>query len=296
VLAASPSEAAVVAATGVHGQPAETPDRTVSQVQGKATLIAAGIAGTQTGRAGVRQPRSAAAAPVAATPGITYRVYANREGLVGGTTANGHVIVARDHFVALPSRRGLSAKDTGDFTVRVCTTSGSRCEYAPVWDVGPWNTKDDYWNLSGTRELSKDLPQGKPETQAAYQDRYNGGKSQAGRTVTNPAGIDLADGTFWDGLLLTDNAWVDVTYLWTGTGVRGQVVGGLLNVRTGPGSSYAIKGLAVHYASVPIECWVTGQPVSGPHGTTARWNRIAAGQYISDAYISSVRGGSVPAC
>lgn len=38
----------------------------------------------------------------------TYRVFATREGLVGGTTANGHVIRERDHFVALPSRRGLS--------------------------------------------------------------------------------------------------------------------------------------------------------------------------------------------
>ncbi|MBV8932598.1 MAG: hypothetical protein JO285_08640, partial [Kutzneria sp.] len=28
----------------------------------------------------------------------TYRVYATREGLVGGTTSNGHVIKARDHF------------------------------------------------------------------------------------------------------------------------------------------------------------------------------------------------------
>ena len=27
----------------------------------------------------------------------------------------------------------------------------------------------------------------------------------------NPAGIDLADGTFWDGLKLTTNSWVTVT-------------------------------------------------------------------------------------
>jgi len=34
-----------------------------------------------------------------------HRVFATREGLVGGTTANGHVITDRDLFVALPSRR-----------------------------------------------------------------------------------------------------------------------------------------------------------------------------------------------
>src|SRR6187551_3095083 len=81
----------------------------------------------------------------AATAARLYRVYATREGLVGGTTANGHVIRDRDHFAALPSRRGLSGRDSGDLTVRVCANNG-RCEWAPVWDVGPWNVKDDYWN------------------------------------------------------------------------------------------------------------------------------------------------------
>jgi hypothetical protein len=33
--------------------------------------------------------------------------------------------------------------------VRVCATSG-RCEWAPVWDVGPWNITDDYWWVRGT--------------------------------------------------------------------------------------------------------------------------------------------------
>ena len=148
-------------------------------------------------------------------------VFATREGLVGGTTANGHVIVSRDHFVALPSRRGLSGSGSGTYSVKVCTAS--RCAFEPVWDVGPWNTKDDYWNPSATREMWKDLPQGKPEAQAAYQDGYNGGKDQFGRTVANPAGIDLADGVFWDALKLADNSFVDVTYLWTGDGGRGTV-------------------------------------------------------------------------
>ena len=112
------------------------------------------------------------------------RVFATREGLVGGTTANGHVIVSRDHFVALPSRRGLSGNGSGTYSVKVCTAS--RCAFEPVWDVGPWNTKDDYWNPSATREMWKDLPQGKPEAQAAYQDGYNGGKDQFGRTGREP--------------------------------------------------------------------------------------------------------------
>ncbi len=236
------------------------------------------------------------ATPALAAVGAVHRVYATREGLVGGTTANGHVITARDHFVALPSRRGLAPKGTGDYTVRVCTTSGARCEFAPVWDVGPWNTTDDYWNPPATRQSWKDLPQGRPEAQAAYQNGYNGGKDQFGRTVANPAGIDLGDGVFWDGLQLTTNAWVDVAYLWTGGGPRGVVGSGPLNIRAGAGASFASKGYAATYAQVPIECWVTGQSVTGPYRTTTRWNRVGAGQYVSHAYISATSGGAAPAC
>jgi hypothetical protein len=108
----------------------------------------------------------------------------------------------------------LSPKGSHEYSVRVCADNG-RCETAPVWDVGPWNTRDDYWNPPSVRQNWKDLPQGTPQAQAAYQNGYNGGKDQFGRRVRNPAGIDLADGTFWDGLGLTNNAWVTVTYLWT---------------------------------------------------------------------------------
>ncbi|GAA0397242.1 hypothetical protein GCM10009541_45190 [Micromonospora gifhornensis] len=274
--------------------PAAVFDSPVRQVQARVVLTASRSGET----AEVRAVRLTAdrVAVTAATPGLTYRVYATRVGLVGNTTANGHVVVARDHFVALPSRRGLSPRNSGDYTVRVCTTTGSRCEYAPVWDVGPWNTRDDYWNPSAVRENWKDLPQGRPEAQAAYQSGYNGGRDQFGRVVLNPAGIDLADGTFWDGLQLTTNAWVDVAYLWTGTGSRGVVGDGPLNIRSGPGTSYATRGLAAQYANVPIQCYVTGQSVTGPYRTTNRWNRLASGQFVSHAYISTVWGGTVPRC
>ncbi|ATO14373.1 hypothetical protein CO540_11565 [Micromonospora sp. WMMA2032] len=234
-----------------------------------------------------------AAQPAAAR---TYRVYATRIGLVGGVTANGHTVATRDHFAALPTRRGLSPRDTGDYTVKVCTTSGSRCEYAPVWDVGPWNTRDDWWNPAAVRENWKDLPQGLPEAQAAYQNGYNGGRDQFGRTVRNPAGLDLADGTFWDGLRLRDNAWVDVTLLWTGGGARAVVGSGPLNLRTGASTAYASRGLAATHAHVPVQCYVTGQRIAGTYRTTTRWYRLVGGTYVSHAYLSSVYGGTVPRC
>jgi hypothetical protein len=146
------------------------------------------------------------------TAPATYRLFATREGLTGQTTANGHVIRSRDHFVALPSRRMLASKGGTEYQVRLCYARTGRCETAPVWDVGPWNTRDDYWNPPTQRQTWYDLPQGTPEAQAAHQSGYNGGLDEFGRRVANPAGIDLADGTFWDGLGLTDNDWIDVTF------------------------------------------------------------------------------------
>ena len=73
------------------------------------------------------------------------------------------------------------------------------------------------------RENWRDLPRGLPQAQAAKAKGYNGGKDQFGRIVLNPAGIDLADGLFWDALGLTDNAWVTVDYLWTGDSPLGTV-------------------------------------------------------------------------
>jgi len=142
----------------------------------------------------------------------SYTVFATRIGLVGYRTANGHVIQSHDHFVALPSTKVLCSNGGHEFEVRI--TYKGRSVVAPIWDVGPWNTKDDYWNPPQQREMWNDLPQGMPEAQAAYQNGYNGGKDQFGRTVTNPAGIDLADGTFWDDLGMTDNDWVTVEFLW----------------------------------------------------------------------------------
>ena len=139
-------------------------------------------------------------------------IFATREGLVGGTTANGHVIVANDRFAALPSRRALSSNFGHEREVRV--TYRGRTTVVPVWDVGPWNTKDDYWNPPNIRETFKDLPFGKPEAEVAFYDRYNGGLDGSGRAVKNPAGIDLADGTFQMDLRMTNNDRVDVEYLW----------------------------------------------------------------------------------
>lgn len=240
-----------------------------------------------------------AARAAALTAPKTYKVYATREGLAGYPTANGHVITSNDHFVALPSGKSLSPKGTGNYTVRVCRTDGSRCEYAPVWDIGPWNEKDDYWNPASTRQMWKDVAQGTPEAQAAYLKGYNGGRDDEGRAVGNPAGIDLADGTFSSGVALSDNGYVNVAYLWTGSGPTGVVTtaGDPMNVRASGHTSAAVKGLAANYAKVTITCYVEGDSVTGTFGTSKIWDQIGPGNYVSDSYVKTGSDSPVaPAC
>jgi hypothetical protein len=264
----------------VLSAPAGEPAPAVSSVR----LDAAPSAGTGQTSTGAR-PRSAVPAATA-----TYRVFATREGLVGGTTANGHVIAGRDHFVALPSRRMLDANGSRTYQVTVC--NGSRCETAPIWDVGPWNTTDDYWNPAGVRESWGDLPQGTPEAQAAYQSGYNGGHDQFGRAVANPAGIDLADGTFWDGLGMTDNGWVTVTFstgtpppttkYWVDTFANAPVYASPTSTaQTGTldgGTNYVYCkawGRMIGNSTSYNHWWLRTDPDSGP-----------ANQYVSAYYLS----------
>lgn len=140
----------------------------------------------------------------------TARVYASRQGLVGGRTANGHIIRERDHFVALPSREVLSSRDGYEYQVQI--TYRGLTAIAPVWDLGPWNVADDFWN--GTRRGAPELPRFVPQAEAAYYQGHNGGMSLTGRRVTAPIAIDIADGTFWDDLGMTSTDWVEVAFLW----------------------------------------------------------------------------------
>lgn len=227
---------------------------------------------------------------VAKRPVLGYRVFATREGLVGGTTANGHVIGEDDLFVALPSRRALSPRGTGDYSVRVCVPSeqrsAARCAYAPVWDVGPWNTRDDYWNPPNRREQWNVLAQGVPQAQAAHLLGFNDGRDQFGRKVLNPAGIDLSDAVFLDVLGLDDNSWVTVDYLWTGSGPLATVTPDEpVEVRAAPDEDATVVGLAAGRARVPAACVTDADD---------RWLRMGDGQYLPAA-AANVPAGT-PSC
>jgi hypothetical protein len=140
----------------------------------------------------------------------TVRVLGSREGLVGHRTANGHIIEERDEFAALPSRRALNPLGKQDYRVKI--SYKGRSASVPVWDVGPWNTRDNYWDAK--RDLFGDLPRFQPQAYAAWAHDHNGGRDQYNRWVSFPASIDIADGTFIEDLKMTKSDWVDVTFLW----------------------------------------------------------------------------------
>jgi hypothetical protein len=257
-----------------------------AQVQARIVFTRDAAPGTEVrGLTLTAHPTRDAAAPEEA-PAVSYRVFATREGLVGGKTANGHVITEKDLFVALPSRRALSPRDSSDYSVKVCAPTG-RCAYAPVWDVGPWNTRDDYWSPSDERQQWHDLPRGVPQAQAAKQDGHNDGKDQYGRTVLNPAGIDLADGLFLDGLALKNNEWVTVDYLWTGrTELAAVQAEGGVEVREAPNGKAKVVALAADRAGVPLQC--------ATNARDGRWLRIGAGQFLPASAVPEP--GRLPVC
>lgn len=226
----------------------------VTQVQGRLVLTDAAAAVHGVVLSALPTTARSEGTPDTHSAPVSSTVFATREGLVGGTTANGHVIGDHDHFVALPSRRALSADQTSDYSVKVCAPNG-KCAFAPVWDVGPWNTQDDYWNAPADREQWGDLPQGMPEAQAAFEKQYNDGKDQFDRSVRNPAGLDLGDGVFWDALGLTDNSFVTVDYLWTGSAKLSKVVGDApAQVLAAPDPAAQVVGSAAEDADVPVQC------------------------------------------
>ncbi len=141
----------------------------------------------------------------------TYKIRATRLGMVGGRTANGHIITRNDRFVALPSWRSLNSHGGHEYSVRI--TYQGRSVVAPVWDVGPWNTRDNYW--SSNRERYSDLPQGWPQDHAAYYDNYNGGYAEKGY-VRFPTAMDVGDGLWYELGIDGDQGSVEVTYLWLG--------------------------------------------------------------------------------
>ncbi|WP_369215918.1 SH3 domain-containing protein [Streptomyces flavofungini] len=70
-----------------------------------------------------------------------------------------------------------------------------------------------------------------------------------------------------------------------------------VNVRSGPGTSYAKVGRLSAGARVTIQCQKAGEQVTGPGGTSKLWDRIGSGRWVSDTYVRTGSTGYVaPRC
>ena len=122
--------------------------------------------------------------------------------------------------VALP-HRALKFRDRYR-KVPIRPVKGGRHVKAPVKEVGPWNTYDNYWKARTTNEKKgewRNLPRCVPEAQAAFYDNFHKGKDESGRTVTNPAGLDLSPGVakrmrVWDRIRRSGYIRVYVRFPW----------------------------------------------------------------------------------
>ncbi|MGW4194291.1 peptidase [Streptomyces sp. NPDC005004] len=66
-----------------------------------------------------------------------------------------------------------------------------------------------------------------------------------------------------------------------------------LNVRSGPGTGYALVRVLPEGAQVSINCQSPGTIVTGYYGTSNIWDNIAPGEFVSDAYVHTGSDGYV---
>ncbi len=137
---------------------------------------------------------------------------------VYATQYNGYTdveVALPDKYVKFANKGYDSPYDNSPYTVNI-TRDGQSTGNVVVEEVGPWNVDDNYWNAadgSVPRRLFKDLDLCQPEAEAAYFNGYNNGEDQFGRTVANPAGVDLTPTVAsWIGLDYLQNDWVTVNY------------------------------------------------------------------------------------
>ncbi|HYW09657.1 MAG TPA: M12 family metallopeptidase [Longimicrobium sp.] len=72
---------------------------------------------------------------------------------------------------------------------------------------------------------------------------------------------------------------------------------GPYNLRTGPGTGFALAGSIAGGAAVTIVCQTTGTSHEGPWGITNIWDKLGgaeAGKFISDAFVHTGHDGFIP--
>lgn len=84
------------------------------------------------------------------------------------------------------------------------------------------------------------------------------------------------------------NAW--------GTVIVGKGVS-YVNVRENPSTSTRVLRTIGSGQRVPLDCYVRGQAITGPYGTSTIWYRIDGGGFVTDSYLETGSNNPVtPAC
>jgi surface antigen len=63
--------------------------------------------------------------------------------------------------------------------------------------------------------------------------------------------------------------------------------GAPVNLRSGPGSQYALMGRAADGQAVTIVCTANSQPVAGKRGSSAVWDKLSTGTWVAHAFVRS---------
>lgn len=144
-----------------------------------------------------------------------------RDGLIGKQTASGYRLRGNDRLVALPActqsscpwlsfnereprwgKQTRCAERDGKCWVEIISPETNRCVVAPVLDVGPLFTNDNWW--AGSRDRTYKLQRGRTAADLALSGRdvgYGRGDSNINFNVRRAgyaAGIDMAQGTWRD--------------------------------------------------------------------------------------------------
>jgi len=151
--------------------------------------------------------------------------------------------------------------------------------------------------VSGTARQWVNVRSG-PSTASPSVGNLSGGQvvaiacQETGVTVNGPGGSTA----LWD--RIGDGRYVSHSYIASMTGVPPRCdelpvtasARQWVNVRSGPSTASPSVGNLSGGQAVTILCQETGATVNGPGGSTALWDRIGEGRYVSHSYLTNVAG------
>jgi flagellum-specific peptidoglycan hydrolase FlgJ len=114
------------------------------------------------------------------------------------------------------------------------------------------------------------------------------GQSVAGAVRTTNQWTKLTDGRYVSFAYVQPAGTVpSCSALAAAAGFTVRTDGSTLNVRSAPASSAAKTGTVANNAKVNLACAVNGETVRGTVRSTAQWDKLTSGGYVSHAYIQS---------